>query len=110
MLAALSRIKISKKLPVIMIGLTALNVFAVTSLQQNLIYKEMTSAKERELGAYNEAKKSELQGYLQGVDEDIATLAASGDLKQALTDFNTAWSVMPGSAPDRRKRQDGCRV
>ena len=56
MIKSLARMKISRKLPLMMIGLTALNVFAVTSLQQYLMYHEVITEKKATLVAYQSAK------------------------------------------------------
>jgi len=95
MVKAFSRMKISKKLPLIMIGLTAINVFAVTSLQQNLMYKETIKTTESQLAAYQSAKKRDLDTYLQGINEDIIMLASNDYIRNAIRDFNTAWKAMP---------------
>lgn len=96
MLKAFSRMKIAKKLPLIMIGLTAINVFAVTSLQQNLMYKETMRSTEKALSAYQSAKKTDLQGYLQGINDDIVRLASNDYIRAALRDFNEGWLSLDG--------------
>ena len=95
MLKAFSRMKIAKKLPLIMVGLTAINVFAVTLLQQNLMYRETMRSTEKSLSAFQEAKKTDLQGYLQDIDNDRRSavtwfaIAASGSGIHLIHDLNS---------------------
>ncbi|HEU4838917.1 MAG TPA: methyl-accepting chemotaxis protein [Micavibrio sp.] len=88
--------KIARKLPLIMVGLTAINVFAVTFLQQNLMYKETIRSTEKELSAYQEAKKTDLQGYLQGIHDDLIKLSSNDYIRAALRDFNDGWLALDG--------------
>jgi methyl-accepting chemotaxis protein len=93
--------KIAKKLPLIMVGLTAVNVFAVTLLQQNLMYKETMRSTEKALSAFQEAKKTDLQGYLQDVDNDIIKLSSNDYIRAALRDFNEGWQALDGEQTKR---------
>jgi methyl-accepting chemotaxis protein len=101
MLKAFARMKIAKKLPLIMVGLTAVNVFAVTLLQQNLMYKGTMRSTEKELSAYQEAKKTDLQGYLQGIDDDLIKLSSNDYIRAALRDFNEGWLALDGGQTER---------
>lgn len=98
MLKSILRFKISRKLPLIMIGLTAANVFAVTSFQQYLIYNEVITNTEHQLEAYQAAKKNDLNSYLQSINENLIMLASNDYIRGAITDFDTAWNSMPDAS------------
>jgi len=95
MTSLFSRVKISKKLPLIMVILTAINVFAVTSIQGYLIYKETIEMRSHEIELYQKAVKSSLETYLEGVRDDLLLRAKTVTTLRALRDFQTAWSVIP---------------
>lgn len=94
MLKSLSRMKISKKLPMIMIGLTAVNVIAVTGLQEYLMYKETVSTASHQIEAFQTEKKLELDMYLSTINEDLSVMADNNYVKQAIRDFETGWNAI----------------
>lgn len=97
MVKSVSRMKISRKLPLIMIGLTALNVFAVTAVQEYLMYKATLENSEKELLSYQTSKKGELENYLGTIDNNIILMAGSDYTKAALRDFNEGWQALQGT-------------
>ena len=97
MVKAFSRMKISRKLPLIMIGLTALNVFAVTAVQEYLMYNATLENSEKELLSYQASKKGELENYLATIDNDIILMSTSDYTKAALRDFNEGWQALQGT-------------
>ena len=94
MLASISRMKISKKLPLIIIGLTFLNVLAVTGLQQKLMYDDTLNVMKKELMAFQSAKKSALNFYLEKINNDVELMASSAYIRAALRDFNAGWQAL----------------
>jgi methyl-accepting chemotaxis protein len=97
MSTSFSRMNISKKLPLIMIAMAALNVAAVTTLQQYLMHQETIRMAQVQLNAYKEVKKAELDDYLQQINDDLVVLADNDYVRDALRDFNTAWTGMQGA-------------
>ncbi len=93
-----ARMKISKKLPLIMIGLTAINVFAVTGLQQYLMYKDTIGHSQRSLSAYQNAQANELRDYFSSIKDELVTLSDSDYVRQALVDFQSGWDAL-GAEP-----------
>lgn len=98
MLKFVTRLKISKKLPVIMIGLTALNVFAVTSLQQYLMYGDSVKTTQEHLDALKDEKEVQIREYLSNIDEDLIVVASSEFARSALRDFDSSWQAL-GAEP-----------
>lgn len=97
MVKAFSRMKISRKLPLIMIGLTALNVFAVTATQEYLMYQATLNNSEKELLAYQSVKKHEFENYLETINNDIVLMSGNDQTKAALRDFNEGWKAFQGA-------------
>lgn len=93
-----ARMKISKKLPFIMIGLTAINVFAITSLQQYLMYKDTIEQSQQSLSAYQNAQANELRDYFSSIKDELVTLSDSDYVRQALVDFQGGWDAL-GAEP-----------
>ncbi len=98
MIKTLSRMKISRKLPLIMISLTALNVFSVTAVQEYLMYNATLENSENELLTYQENKKGELKNYLDTINDDIVLMSSSDNTKAAIRDFNEGWKAFQGTA------------
>lgn len=98
MFRSFARLNISKKLPFIMVTLTALNVFAVTALQEHLMYKETLSASETTLETHQSAIEEELVDYLNAIREEIVVLADSDYTRQAIMDFDSGYKAL-GAEP-----------
>ncbi len=96
MVNAFSRLKISKKLPTIMVLMALITVAAVTAIQQYLIYQDTIKAYEKELVAYQSAKKAEFEAYLASIDDDISLLSTSDYTRSALQNFKNGWAALDG--------------
>ncbi|PZQ43615.1 MAG: hypothetical protein DI551_11815, partial [Micavibrio aeruginosavorus] len=81
----------------IMIGLTAINVFSVTALQQYLMYQDNVQTTQASLGALKDAKEVQLEEYFSVINKDIAILAESDVVKNAMQDFGAGWAALGGS-------------
>jgi methyl-accepting chemotaxis protein len=101
MIQAFNRMRISKKLPLIMISLTALNVIAVTGLQEVLMYKDAVEKKQRELKAFQTAKEDQINQYLQSIDKDLTTIAANPMVLESLNSFQSGWVALEGSQTEK---------
>ncbi len=98
MLNTFARMKISKKLPLIMVGITAANVFCVSALQDNLMQKASTRAAEKSLFAYQFEKRQELKNYLDAIKRDLLLNADSDHVRQAIRDFDAGYKAL-GAEP-----------
>ncbi len=98
MVGAFRKLKISKKLPFIMIVLTAINVFTVTILQENLMEKNTQRNTQEFLTTIERTKKSQIESYLKSIDEDLSIMASSGEIKNALRDLSAGWQALGSEA------------
>lgn len=96
MVNAFSRLKISKKLPAIMVLMALINVVAVTAIQQYLIYQDTLKAYDTEVRAYQSAKKEEFKEYLQSIDNDISLMSSNDYIRSALQNFKNGWAALDG--------------
>lgn len=94
MIKSFARMTISKKLPIIMIGLATLSVMSVTLLQEKLMYDDTITKKREEISAYQSAKMTELKNYLALIEEDIGLVSSNPMTIDALRAFDSAWSAM----------------
>lgn len=97
----LARMKISKKLPLIMVGLTAINVFAVSALQQHLMYKESIRTQEQRLIEDQEQVSITLMDYLTEIKEETIILADNDYVRQAIVDFDAGYKAL-GAEPTQQ--------
>ena len=98
MVGAFKKLQISKKLPLIMIVLTAINVFTVTMLQENLMEKNTEHNTGEFLVTIESTKKAQIEAYLKSIDEDLFIMASSGEIKNALRDLSAGWQAL-GAEP-----------
>lgn len=99
-----SRLKISHKLPLIMVALAGLNVFAVSSIQQYLMYKETLAYSQYTLRAYSHALEVELASYLNAIKEEIQVLGDNDYVRQAIRDFDAGYKSMGDNPVDALQR------
>ncbi len=97
----LSRVKISKKLPLIMIGLTVINVAAVTALQEYLMYKDSLQASQTALASDQIMQEEALRNYLTSIKEELVVLSDNGYVRDAIRDFDAGYKAL-GYAPDQQ--------
>lgn len=86
------KLKISAKLPIIMILLTALNVGVVTTVQEYLMGKEVRHEAGVRIEAITADKKHLIDNYLETIDHDLVVMADNGAIKSALRDFSAGWA------------------
>ncbi len=104
MVKSFARMTISKKLPIIMIALTAANVFAVTAFQEKLMYNDTLVKKEQEIQAYQNAKMTELQSYLNSIEHDIDLMSSNPMIVDAVRAFDSAWAAMESGQSENLQR------
>lgn len=90
--------KIAKKLPVAMVGLTTLAVLVTASVAAWLNINDATYASQRKVLAITEAKKSTIENYLESIKQDLLITADSGYTENAVLDFADAWQLIEGDA------------
>lgn len=98
---SLSRMKISKKLPLIMIGLTVINVAGVTALQEYLMYGDSLRASQTALESDQIMQEDQLRSYLTSIKEELVVLSDNGYIRDAIRDFDTGYKAL-GYAPDQQ--------
>lgn len=84
--------KISAKLPSVIIGLSILSVIITGSLSFYRSEEALKKAAFSKLEAVQQARTSELKDYLEAIEEDIRIIAASHMAVQALSDIKTAFN------------------
>jgi len=90
----LSKLKISQKLPILIVGLAVLSAvvtgyFAVTKAEKDLI-----SAAESKLVALQASRVNALGNYLASIEQDLSSLSKNAYVRQALIDFMKGWNEL----------------
>lgn len=101
MLKSFARMKISKKLPLIMIGFVGLSVLAVTGLQQYLMFRDTIAKKQAELVAYQSAKTTELNQYLKSINNDLILLSSNPMVREAIGAFESGWAALESGQQEK---------
>ena len=104
MLTTFKKLKISKKLPLVMIILTAINVFCVTALQEHLMHKESMRNAQNEIVAIKNSKEVQIENYLDSISDDLVIMAASDEIKEALHDLAAGWQALGGAQTEYLQR------
>ncbi|MBW6417301.1 methyl-accepting chemotaxis protein [Celeribacter sp. PS-C1] len=99
-----SRIKLAKKLPVIMIGLTVVTI-AISNLvsYRNASFSLLVEAEEA-LMTVAEARSLELESWLESVDIDLRSQAENPTVLSALRGFGEAWDMIETDKTDYLKK------
>jgi len=92
-----SKMPISKKLPIWMIGLAVFNIILTTTFGAWLTINDGIVASEKKTLAITEAKKDSLHSYLNSIELDLLITANNGFTKEAVKDFKTAWDFIDGN-------------
>ncbi len=98
MLKSFNRMKISQKLPLIMVLLTAINVLANAGLQGDLMYYASVETSEKSLASYQEQLAVEMTEYLDSIKSDLVINADSAHVRQAIRDFDAGYKAL-GAEP-----------
>ena len=101
MVTSFKKFKIAKKLPFIMIALTAINVFCVTATQEYLMYQETIKSSQEELNSIKDNKKTQVESYLKSISDELYIMSESGEIKNALRDFSAGWQAL-GAEPTQQ--------
>jgi methyl-accepting chemotaxis protein len=92
-----SNMKISKKLPIQMVGLAFAAVLITASLGTFLNIKDALLAAKYKALATTEAKKENLERYLHALEQDLLISANNGYTQDAITNFSNAWNLIEGN-------------
>lgn len=87
-----SKLKISYKLPLIIVSLAAVSVIAVSLLSIKTSSDVALTAAKLKLSSLNYSKVERLENYLHSIDEDLDILARSQDVLEAIQYFNAGWT------------------
>ncbi|MBU2865869.1 methyl-accepting chemotaxis protein [Pacificibacter marinus] len=89
------KIKLAQKLPMVMIGLTALAICVSGVISYSHASKALLGEAEEKLSTIAEARQIEFQTWLNSIDVDIRGQATSPTVLSALRGFGEAWRVLP---------------
>lgn len=89
---ALQNVKISKKLPIIMIALVLVNAALLLSISGYLTYKKQVRAAEEPMTSVVDGTVDKVDVYLSSITDDIATLPDNPAVLDALAAFRGGWS------------------
>ena len=80
-------LKLSQKLPMIIVGVALLSSLVTGFIAINISSSNAVDAAEKKLIALNESRKVALKSYLHSIEQDLSSLSRSEYVKQALLDF-----------------------
>ena len=98
MFKSFARMKISKKLPLMMVLLTAINVLAVTAIQGKLMHEGSIVGKEHALAAFQHELSNSTKEYLESIKQDLVLNADSAHVRAAIRDFDSGYKAL-GAEP-----------
>lgn len=101
----LTRIKISQKLPLLIVFLCICSALAVGMITVRKTSIELDQANEERLVALQEARTSELNNYLRSIQEDLEILSHNPRTLQALRDFTTGWDEIRATSDPTKNLQ-----
>ena len=94
---------ISKKIPILVAFTAAVSIISVGMMSYLKIAEELRAANGDSLSALTEARQSQLEGYLNGIKEDLVTVAASEQAVSAVKEFTVAFDELGAGAEARLK-------
>lgn len=97
----LSKLKISQKLPLIMISMAILTSIVTGVIGITLAEKEVLNEARQKLEAIESAKAQTLEGYLKSISEDLDVMTKNDHVRQALQDFSQGWNELGFNQTER---------
>ncbi|NBX66262.1 MAG: methyl-accepting chemotaxis protein [Proteobacteria bacterium] len=91
-MAILDNVKISKKLPIIMISLSLLNAGILTCAGAYLSYNDQLEMAKSKMETAVESTTGKLSIYLNGISEDLLGLSSNIEVTDAVVAFENAWN------------------
>jgi methyl-accepting chemotaxis protein len=90
-----SNMKISKKLPIIMVGLALLNVLVTSFIGAYSTINNAKHANESKMIELLETKEHALEMVFENFKSDLDVLAYSNSVAEDLKNFNESWNALP---------------
>ncbi len=90
-----TNLKISQKLPMLIVGLAILTATITGSIAALMESKALIGAQEDKLLALKASRISALSNYLESIEQDLSSLSRNDYVRQALIDFQNAWYLIP---------------
>jgi len=94
MVSAFKNMKISKKLPLMMVTLAILNTGVLFFVSKHFAAEGALNTAREKLLAIKSAKTHALEDYLASIEQDLSGLAYNDYVRQAVVDFSGAWDEM----------------
>jgi methyl-accepting chemotaxis protein len=91
----LKKIKLAQKLPIVMIGLTALAICVSGFVSYTHASRALLLEAEEQLTTIAEARYIEFEGWLDGIDGDIRGQSENPTVLSAVRGFGEAWRALP---------------
>ncbi|MFN3826115.1 MAG: methyl-accepting chemotaxis protein [Micavibrio sp.] len=90
----LSRLKISRKLPVLIVALALFSAVLAGTITITQSQKALHHAIEEEMKALRSARAETLREYMNSISEDLSIMATSPYVRQALKDYGAGWDEL----------------
>jgi methyl-accepting chemotaxis protein len=90
----LSKLKISHKLPLLILGLAVLSACVTGFITITIAEKELIHADEEKLISTQASRVNALQNYLATIEQDLSALAKNDYVRDALVDFMDGWNSL----------------
>lgn len=105
MLKAFSNMKLSVKLPLMMVGFVVISSAISFIVTQQLTSKAAIKASENKLEAITQARFQAVNDYLASIEQDMRALSQSDYVRQALNDFRGGWAMLQGDRTEYLQQQ-----
>ena len=90
----LLNLKISQKLPLLIVGLAVLSALVTGLAINKRAEKMLIKAYENKLTALQASRVNALGNYLSSIEQDLSSLSSNAYVRQALLDFMTGWNAL----------------
>ena len=91
----LKKIKLAQKLPIVMIGMTALAICVSGFISYKHASQSLLNEAKEHLSTISEAREVEFNAWLDGIDIDIRGQSNNPTVLSAVRGFGEAWRVLP---------------
>lgn len=90
----MKNVKISKKLPLIMIAILILSSLVTGTIGLTLSSENTYKNVSEKLDALRASRIAALENYLASISEDLSSLSKNIEVKDAMLDFTAAWEMI----------------
>ncbi len=91
---SLSKLQISQKLPLLIVGLAILSAVVTGFITVNKARGDLIRAAEEKLVALQASRVNALSNYLGSIEQDLSSLSKNAYVREALLDFIYAWDEL----------------